>query len=97
MAYTLLGAPWNQSLDDDGIPVAGGELWVYEAGTATPATTYADSLGATPNSNPVQLDAAGRPDSGSVYLPTGGYKLVLINGDGVLVRTQDNYVVVNPS
>lgn len=97
MAYTLLGAPWNQMLDDEGVPLSGGFVFVYDAGTDTPATSYSDHLGATPNSNPVELDAAGRPDSGAIYLPTGSYKLVLMDSEEALIRTQDNYTVVDPA
>lgn len=97
MAYTLVGAPKLQLLDDDGVPVAGGFLYVYTAGTSTPVDSYSDALGVTPNSNPVELDAGGRPDSGAVYLPTGSYKLVLTDADAALIWTQDNYTVVDPS
>lgn len=97
MAYTLVGAPWNQSLSDDGVPVSGGFIYIYASGTSTPANSYSDSAGVTPNSNPVELDAAGRPESGAIYLPSGGYKLVLTDADATLIRTQDNYVVVDPS
>ena len=45
--------------DDDGSPLAGGKVFFYTAGTSTKQNTYTDSTGATPNANPVVLDARG--------------------------------------
>lgn len=45
--------------DANGVPLAGGQLFTYAAGTTIKQTTYTDSTGATPNTNPVVLDSAG--------------------------------------
>ncbi|MFZ2541847.1 MAG: hypothetical protein WAW75_08750 [Gallionella sp.] len=50
------------------LPLAGGLLYTYLAGTTTKATTYTDSTGATPNANPIVLNANGEAD---VYLTSG--------------------------
>lgn len=58
-----------------GIPVAGGKLFTYAPGTTTKQNTYTDSTGATPNANPIILDANGQCD---LWLLDGyAYKLVL--------------------
>ena len=60
--------------DDDGSPLAGGKVFFYTAGTSTKQNTYTDSTGATPNTNPVVLDARGEA---SVWLTaTALYKIV---------------------
>lgn len=52
---------------------------------------YSDSEGVTENEQPVEMDAAGRPDSGAVYLSPVAYKFVCKDADGVLIWTQDHY------
>jgi len=80
-----------QWLDNSGLPLAGGMLFTFAAGTSTPIATYTDSTGSTPNPNPVVLDAAGRAD---VWLNAGtSYKLVMQNSLGVQLWTEDG---VNP-
>lgn len=98
MAYGLIFPPAYQFLDPDGVPVAGGFLDVYTAGTSTRVDTYSDHLGAVPNTNPVELDASGRVSSGGLYFLTGArYKLVLADADLSVIWTQDNVPVSTPS
>jgi hypothetical protein len=40
-------------------PSSGAKLFFYATGTSTPATTFSDSTGTTPNTNPVIADANG--------------------------------------
>jgi len=85
----LGGAGW-QFLDNSGNVLTGGLLYSYAAGTTTPLTTYQDALGATPNSNPVVMDAAGRP-AAEIWLTAGlNYKLVLKTSTGTTLGTWDN-------
>ncbi len=77
----------SQWLDNNGVPLAGGQLFSYQAGTSTPLATYADPLGATPNANPVILDAYGRAN---VFLGNSYYKLVLEDSLGNVLWTEDN-------
>jgi hypothetical protein len=88
-----LGLLRYREFDDNGDPLVGGLLYSYEAGTTTPKVTYADADGATPNTNPVVLDSAGKAN---VYLGTGNYKLILKTPAGVTVDTQDD-VNLNPT
>ena len=85
----LGGAGW-QFFDNSGVPLAGGLLYTYEAGTTTPAVTYTSAAGNIANANPIVLDAAGRPPS-EVWLSNAySYKLVLKTSTGVLIWTMDN-------
>lgn len=85
----LAGAGW-QFLDDSGNPLTGGLLYVYQAGTTTPVTTYTSSSGTVANTNPVVLDAAGRVPE-QIWLDTAyTYKFVLKNSVGSTVWTKDN-------
>lgn len=73
-------------------PLAGGLLYTYVAGTSTPTTTYQDADGATPNTNPIVLDAGGECN---LWIPDGfSFKFVLKNADDVTQWTQDK--VTNP-
>ena len=85
----LGGAGW-QFFDNSGVPLAGGLLYSYEAGTTTPAPTYTTSAGTIAHTNPIVLDAAGRPPS-EIWLDGAfQYKLVLKTSTSVLLWTMDN-------
>jgi hypothetical protein len=84
----LGGAGW-QFFDNNGVPLAGGLLYSYAAGTTTPLTTYTTSAGNTANSNPIVLDAAGRP-ANEIWLTATAYKLVLKTSTGVQLWSMDN-------
>jgi Pectate lyase superfamily protein len=87
------GAGW-QFFDNDGVPLSGGLLYSYTAGTTTPATTYTTSTGSIANSNPVVLDSAGRVNE--IWLTAGvNYKFVLKTSGGVTLGTYDNIAGVN--
>jgi hypothetical protein len=84
----LGGAGW-QFFTDNGVPLAGGLLYTYAAGTTTPAVTYTSATGVTANTNPVVLDAAGRPPS-QIWLSPVSFKFVLKNSSGVQIWSMDN-------
>jgi len=72
-----------QSFLPNGLPNAGGFIYVYFAGTTTPATTYTDNLGLIPNSNPIVLSAGGTPPN-QIWLTDGfAYKLVVLDDNMV--------------
>ena len=67
--------PVLQFTDSSGNLLAGGLLFTYAAGTNTKLATYTDSTGATPNTNPIVLNARGEC---SVWCTPGlSYKFVL--------------------
>ena len=49
-------------IDNSGNPLDSGLVYIYEIGTTTPVTTYQDIELATPHTNPIVLDAAGRAE-----------------------------------
>ncbi len=76
-----------QFADANGVPLAGGKLYTYAAGTTTPQATYTDSSAGTPNTNPILLDAGGRAH---VWIGTNAYKFVVEDRNGVVRWTEDN-------
>lgn len=92
----LAGAGW-QFLDNNGVVLSGGKLYTYDAGTTTPRATYTSASGATPNTNPIILDSAGRV-AGEVWLTSNvNYKFVLKTSDDVTLWTNDDIAGVPPS
>jgi len=92
MASVLL-SPYGigqQFFDDNGVPLAGGLIYTYQAGSSTPLVTYTTNSGSIANANPIVLDAAGRVPQ-EIWLLTGySYKFVLQNASAVLIQTLDN-------
>jgi len=85
--------PIQQFSDDNGVPLNGGKLYTYAAGTSTPQATYSDSALTVPNANPIILNSAGRA---IIYIPTNtAYKFVLNTSLDVLVWSQDNISLVS--
>jgi hypothetical protein len=92
MSKTLCPVLKQDFVDLNGVPLAGGFLYSYTAGTATPQSTYTDEIGNTPNTNPVVLDSAGRAD---VWLGSGAYKFVLKDSNGATLWSVDNVTVTS--
>ena len=73
-----------------GIPLAGGYLYTYLAGSTTPTATYTTSAGTTTNTNPIQLGTDGRPPQ-EIWLTYGtNYKFVLADSTNAVIQTYDN-------
>lgn len=90
----LAGAGW-QFFDNNGVPLAGGLIYTYAAGTTTPQATYTSVSGAVANPNPIVLDAAGRVD-GEIWLTEGvAYKFILKTATDVLLGTYDDISGIN--
>lgn len=84
-------SPAQQFFDNSGLPLNGGKVCTFAAGTTTPLATYSDN-GVTTNANPVILDSAGRA---TIYLQNASYKIVIAastaNSSCVpAIKTQDN-------
>jgi len=72
-----------------GLPLAGGRIFSYQAGTLIPLATYTDRGGLTANANPVVLDSAGRAD---IWLTVNtAYKLILEDSAGNVLDSVDDY------
>lgn len=79
--------PKSQFIDAAGIPLAGGFVYTYAAGTTTPQATYTDSTGATANSNPIVLDSRGEAN---IWLGSATYKFKLTDSNNTEIWTVDN-------
>jgi hypothetical protein len=93
---SALAGAGQQFFNDSGVPLAGGKLYSYAAGTTTPQTTYTSASGATAHSNPIVLNSAGRVATGEIWLTAGSnYKFVLYTSTDVLIATYDNITGIN--
>jgi hypothetical protein len=73
-----------------GIPLNGGYIYTYAAGTTTATTTYTTSSGTIANTNPIQLGTDGRPPN-EIWLTAGtNYKFVLADSSNNVIQTYDN-------
>lgn len=92
MATVLLSPVGNgqQFFDNNGIPLAGGLIYTYQAGSSTLLTTYTTVDGNVANTNPIVLDAYGRTPS-EIWMQTGySYKFVIQTAGTVTLQTLDN-------
>jgi hypothetical protein len=104
MAVTFYLSPISlliQAFSNVGIPLGGGSVAVYLAGTTTPVTTYTDSTGGTPNANPIALSPAGRLQSAggapvACWVPGGtAHKMVISDASSQLILQLDNLTGIN--
>lgn len=80
----------EQFFDNNGVPLSGGLLYAYQAGSSTPLATYTTINGTVANANPIVLNSSGRLDN-EVWLTYGYfYKFVLQTSTGTLLGTYDN-------
>jgi hypothetical protein len=78
------------------VPLSGGLIYTYTAGTNTPANTYTTGAGTIAHSNPIVLDSAGRVPTGEIWLLDGtAYKFVIKDAQNNLIGTYDNIVGIN--
>lgn len=82
----LTPQPKMQFTTAAGVPLSGGKVYTYVAGTTTPQATYTDYTGATPNANPVILDARGEAN---IWLGSALYKFRLTDANDVDIWTVD--------
>lgn len=87
MSTRLLPNLKQRYLDHNGQPLAGGKVYSYIASTVTPAATYTDQSGSTPNTNPVILDANGEAN---IWVAAGSFKFVLTDANDVVQWTTDS-------
>lgn len=80
----------QQFFDNTGLPLNGGLIYTYQAGSTTPLATYTDINGTIANSNPIVLDSSGRLPN-EVWLTYGFfYKFVVKTSAAVTLGTYDN-------
>ena len=96
----------SQQFDMDGVPLGGGLLYFFQAGTSTPQNAFQDTALTIVHPNPLVLDASGRvpmfyvastepPNVGQP--PNGQIKIRLTDKSGVVVIAADNLLVIGPA
>ncbi len=97
MVGTIFGVPLSQLIANDGEPVVGAKLYLYEAGTSTPVTPYED-YGLTTGlerPNPMVADAVGRIPS--FWLADGSYRVRLTDADGLEIYDISSITAIGAS
>lgn len=86
-----------QFFDNNGVPLAGGKIYSYAAGTTTPQVTYTAQSPIVARTNPIILDSAGRlPSGGELWLAEGlYYKFIVKTSADVTLATYDNIIGIN--
>jgi hypothetical protein len=80
----------QQFFDNNGLPLNGGLLYTYQAGSTTPLATYTDNAGTIANTNPIVMNTSGRL-ANEIWLSYGyNYKFVLQTSSGTTIGTYDN-------
>jgi len=91
---TVLLSPIGNSmtpfLGADTLPLAGGLLYTYQAGSTTPLATYTNSTGDIPCANPIVLGVNGIAPTAIWLTSTNAYKFVLATSANVTLYTYDN-------
>lgn len=82
----LTPSPKMQFTTAAGVPLSGGKVYTYIAGTTTPQATFTDYSGATPNTNPVILNSRGEAN---IWLGGALYKFKLTDANDVEIWTVD--------
>jgi len=88
MTTFLTPSPKQQFFTAAGVPLVGGKVYTYAAGTSTPLATYQDSTGNVSNTNPIILDSRG--ECNLWLLPANAYKFILRDSADALIWTVDN-------
>lgn len=73
---------FQQFLDSNGAPLAGGLIYSFVPGGSTPKSTWQDPTQTNLNANPITLDSGGR----CIMFGSGQYRLQLFTALGVLVE-----------
>ena len=73
-----------------GLPLSGGKLYSYQAGSSTPLATYTTVSGTIANANPIILGTDGRAPN-EIWLTFGyNYKFILQDSVGATIATYDD-------
>lgn len=88
---SLIAEGKQQYFSNAGLPLVGGKLYTYIAGTTTPKLTYTDADGTNPNTNPIILDARGE----ATVFWSGSYKVELRDALDNVIWTVDKVTETN--
>ena len=84
----LLPLSLDRLVDADGVPLGGGKVLVYDAGTTNLRNLFTDNALTVAAANPIIADAGGYIEPR--YIGTGDYKLVITDANDVTIKTADN-------
>jgi len=91
---TVLLSPIGNSmtpfLGTDTLPLVGGLLYTYQAGSTTPLATYTSVAGTIPCANPIILGVNGIAPTAIWLSSLNAYKFVLSTSANVTLYTYDN-------
>lgn len=86
----------TQQLDSEGMPLNGGKVYFYEAGTvANPQSAFVDSALTIEHPNPLTLNARGFIPQ--LFFADGSIKVRITNAAGVAQLEQDGILVIGAS
>jgi hypothetical protein len=85
----------DAQLDNTGLPLSGGLVYWYIAGTTTSIAVYSENTGSTPQTNPVVLNTRGEPTLPIWLAVNTNYKAVLTDSIGNVIRQIDNISGIN--
>jgi hypothetical protein len=95
MAGTLFGLGLSQQISADGVPLSGALLYLYEANSSTPVTTYSDFSLGTEQTHPIEADSAGRLPQ--IWVADGSYRARLTTSAGVEVFDEASVTAIGAS
>ena len=91
MASVNLSPLFNgQTMFNGALPLAGGQIYTYQAGSSTPLATYTTVNGTIANANPIVLGSTGKLPSELWLLSGYSYKFVLEDASNNVINTYDN-------
>jgi microcystin-dependent protein len=95
MAGTLFGLGLSQQISSSGSPLSGALLYIYQANSSTPVTTYEDFALGTEQSFPIVADSAGRLPQ--IWVADGSYRARLTTSAGVEVFDEASVTAIGAS
>ncbi|HZP76568.1 MAG TPA: hypothetical protein VFB45_10530 [Pseudolabrys sp.] len=95
MAGTVPSLALSTQFDKNGLLLAGGKLYFYQANTLIPQNAFADTGLSVALPNPITLDASGRVPE--FYCADGNIRARLVDASGVVQLDAKNLLVVGPS
>jgi microcystin-dependent protein len=95
MAGTLFGLGLSQQISAAGVPLSGALLYIYEANTSTPVTTYSDFSLSTEQTFPIVADSAGRLPQ--IWVADGSYRARLTTSAGIEVFDEASVTAIGAS
>lgn len=96
VSISPVGGAASQFFNSGGVPLYGGKIYTYEAGTTTPKATYTEANGLTAHPNPIILNSAGRVPGGEIWLTSAqAYLFILKTSSDETIGTYDNIYGIN--